>query len=544
MIPDRLTLIIYTYNRPQLLARAISFYAQCKWESKIIIADSSTSDIAKSNEELINKYSNRINATYLSSPSTIHPGVKGLAALEHVETEYVVLHADDDLLNPVAADSALEFLVNHKDYSVCNGYALLYYKTGSASTFRLGHDYSSLSIEDNSPMLRWIQLISAYSSHFYGVRRTSDAISSIKLLLEFSPDFVSGGGLMSEVIDSTFSCMKGKIKRLPVLYSLRKGDPPTPGFEKQITHPDFSARYASMKACIAKLLVEYSCVEFDLACSICDDMFALFIKRYILSAPILENGSVLDAAFNKYSKTWDTYPYTPQQLVASAGSVFELMQALVLETPEEHGSSTNEMLETKVLKTAPAELLYDDSEIIRRAEEAIAIGQFVLAEDLCRQIVERAPETPAAWALLGMLAKNAGNLDYAAELLEVAISIDPNDASFHNMLGDISYRKNDHEAALAAFSRAIENNKSASDAWLGQAIVFDRLKNTNRAEESYKNALLFSKDSILTARILLNYAGFLKEHKRLNEATDQLAKAVSLAPDSLEVAALINSFIL
>jgi predicted O-linked N-acetylglucosamine transferase (SPINDLY family) len=75
------------------------------------------------------------------------------------------------------------------------------------------------------------------------------------------------------------------------------------------------------------------------------------------------------------------------------------------------------------------------------------------------------------------------------------------------------------------------------------AIVHDERKESAQAEKAYGQALLHAKDRVETARIRVNFAGFLREQKRMKEAIKQLRKAVSAVPGSCETMLLLGSFL-
>ena len=197
----------------------------------------------------------------------------------------------------------------------------------------------------------------------------------------------------------------------------------------------------------------------------------------------------------------------------------------------------------RVLAERPIEEDPDILGLLRHAEETFASGRFVETEDLCRHLLERAPENASGWALLGALARRSGDFDYAAELMEQAVSLKPQTANFWSTLGEIRRDQKDLDAALAAFQNAIELHPNFPNAWLGLAVVHDERKEASLAETAYYQALHYSKDRVETAQIRVNFAGFLREQNRIKEGIIQMRKAVSDVPESRETMVLLESFI-
>ncbi|MFA6175946.1 MAG: glycosyltransferase, partial [Phycisphaerae bacterium] len=182
-------------------------------------------------------------------------------------------------------------------------------------------------------------------------------------------------------------------------------------------------------------------------------------------------------------------------------------------------------------------------QIMHMARTAFAAKNWAFVEDLCRHLLTRAPDTAAAWALLAELARRSGDLDYAAELMDQALELDPDNVDFWSTLGEIRRDKKDLDGALVAFQRAVELRPDFPNAWLMLALVHDERKDAAEAEKAYAEAVCYSKDRVEIAQIRVNFAGFLRDQKRIKEGIKQLRKAVSSVPDSSETLLLLGSFL-
>lgn len=208
-----------------------------------------------------------------------------------------------------------------------------------------------------------------------------------------------------------------------------------------------------------------------------------------------------------------------------------------------YGRQVGAVLEKLFFAERKIEEIPKISEILRRAEVALLESNFGAVEDLCRYILEQAPETAGAWALLSELVGRSGDLEYAEELIRQAQELEPKNAQYCCSFGEICSQKKDFPTALSAFQRAIELRSDFADAWLGQAVIYDESKEVSQAEKAYSQALRYSKKSVETAQIRVNFAGFLRDQKRIKEGIKQLRKAVSDVPDSADVLLLLGSFL-
>src|ERR687892_211308 len=87
--------------------------------------------------------------------------------------------------------------------------------------------------------------------------------------------------------------------------------------------------------------------------------------------------------------------------------------------------------------------------------EALQNGQFEAGAELCRQILEVAPEHPAAMHYAGVLAHEDGRTDEALALIERSLELDPDQPDWHSNLGIVRQARGDLEGAIAAYRHAI-----------------------------------------------------------------------------------------
>ena len=102
LMPAKLSVVIPTYNRPQLLRRALRFL-RTEGRIPIIVADGSLPDAAETNAATCKGMGGNVPYFHLPSPAgsaaQINNVIQRLSmALSMVKTPYVVFCADDDLL--------------------------------------------------------------------------------------------------------------------------------------------------------------------------------------------------------------------------------------------------------------------------------------------------------------------------------------------------------------------------------------------------------------------------------------------------------------
>ena len=136
------------------------------------------------------------------------------AAVNDVDTPFVILIPDDDIILPHAIEAEIAFLNDNPDFVAAHGYFL---------AFRMHDDdvdiYDVLgftpSIVDDSPLLRHYNLFRRYQSFYWGVFRTGVFASAVKAACAMPVV------LFRELTAMSTSILQGKVARLPVVHALR-----------------------------------------------------------------------------------------------------------------------------------------------------------------------------------------------------------------------------------------------------------------------------------------------------------------------------------
>lgn len=136
------------------------------------------------------------------------------AAVSDVETPYVNLIPDDDIVFPHAIAKAIEFLNQKPDYTAAHGYFISFRTHDDDIDI---HDVIGFtpSILDENPLMRLYNLFRRYQSFYWGVFRTEVFRSAVTAACEMSVV------LFRELTVMSTSILQGKVARLPLVYALR-----------------------------------------------------------------------------------------------------------------------------------------------------------------------------------------------------------------------------------------------------------------------------------------------------------------------------------
>jgi hypothetical protein len=129
------------------------------------------------------------------------------------------------------------------------------------------------------------------------------------------------------------------------------------------------------------------------------------------------------------------------------------------------------------------------SERMREALEHHRAGRLVEAEQIYRQILSREPQNADGLHLLGMIAFQSGRSEEAADLIQRAIEINGNAASYHSNLGNVLESQGKRERAGACYQRALLLKPDSPETYVNLGNIFRALGQLDSSLTCYRRAL-------------------------------------------------------
>lgn len=233
------TLIIPTYNRPELLKRLLTYYAQSRFSYLILVADSSEERACKHNRETVAALP-QLHIQHLPFPPATEIYNKITQAVSRVDSAYIGLCSDDDYLASKAPDRAMSFLENHPAYSAL---------TGASFSGRVDHGKLLITPIHQRPntkdsaLARLKEQLIHPTGTFYAIRRRDTLGAHLDRIRRFRTDNTRFEELMFVSLDA----IAGKIGVLGSLHMVRQssgtradsGSRQTKGWKHVISTPTF-----------------------------------------------------------------------------------------------------------------------------------------------------------------------------------------------------------------------------------------------------------------------------------------------------------------
>jgi len=212
-----LTILMPTQNRAPSLRRALRFYEDEKLPYRIVLADSSGSEMKAEVKRLVRASS--LNIELHDYTLGFSPFRKFGNALSSIDTEYVVMIADDDFIFPGALMDCVEFLKGNPDYSAANGRGYLFSiaETGVYGPISSLEIYPQKGIEGDCPEHRFKTHMRNWTTTAYSVQRTRNLKDIIAVHNRLGEDVRA-----MELHWYATNVIRGKVAKLDVAYIFRQ----------------------------------------------------------------------------------------------------------------------------------------------------------------------------------------------------------------------------------------------------------------------------------------------------------------------------------
>tara|TARA_Y100001958_G_C21212667_1_gene538255 strand:+ start:525 stop:1589 length:1065 start_codon:yes stop_codon:yes gene_type:complete len=217
---DNLSLIIPSHERKELLNRSIDFWSAAGVKN-IIVLDSS---------EKINKYVSNKVKTYIHLPNVGFID-KFKFSIDNIKTDYVLVCADDDYVSTESIIECIKFLNNNLSFVAAHGHYCDFRYVGKSNSIRWQPKYSyvSPSLEFEDPIDRLGIHLNYYTPILYSVIKKETFVNSYAELAIYKKNIQIEYTPFYEIFWSSMQVLKGKVKRIDSLYSLRRYMPNSAG---------------------------------------------------------------------------------------------------------------------------------------------------------------------------------------------------------------------------------------------------------------------------------------------------------------------------
>jgi glycosyltransferase domain-containing protein len=201
-----LTLIVPTYNRPQLLAALLEYLEIEKADCRVLVLDSSRPDVLAANRNRMMTCG--LDAEFLEFPD-LDPTEKWRRGLHQVTTPFCAFCADDDLVIVGGVRRCLEVLRSSPLTSVVQGHSFTFLPRPEGDIELNNIVCFRPTIDDRTPLCRLDKLFEQYQAPSYGLFRTP----ALWRIFDALPTEMKI--LTRELLWSALTAIDGHLVRLP-----------------------------------------------------------------------------------------------------------------------------------------------------------------------------------------------------------------------------------------------------------------------------------------------------------------------------------------
>ena len=136
------------------------------------------------------------------------------------------------------------------------------------------------------------------------------------------------------------------------------------------------------------------------------------------------------------------------------------------------------------------------ADILSRALEHFNAGEFVEAEDICRQVVLQQPDNADAWHLRAVAAGRCQRMDLAVQAIAEAVNLDPDNVAYARTMAQQLDEANLAIEAMRAWRQVVALDPDDAQGHLHLATHLLKTEHTSEALDHYQQAATLNPDDI------------------------------------------------
>lgn len=279
--PD-ISLLIPTYQRTVLLRRCLTYlqqYLPFISPDNIYVLDGSPSGQYE-NKEICAEF--QVNYRYFENGEL--PRFRVHQVLKCLETEFVAILADDDLIHPTGLLEAIAFLIEHPDFVVAHGAYFTYFQQDEHNCLAVKSVYEGKpSLEADNPLARLLDFMCDYYPLHYGIHRTAVLRTVYNEVITHLDNYVR---VFPELYIASLEVALGKVKKLDTPYCVRQmGNRAEAG--NRVSWPEFifsekfNGYYQALKSSLKDTLRSQTVLTDEQLNSAIDNLYFIYLGQLI-----------------------------------------------------------------------------------------------------------------------------------------------------------------------------------------------------------------------------------------------------------------------
>ncbi|MSQ55728.1 MAG: TIGR00180 family glycosyltransferase [Betaproteobacteria bacterium] len=260
-------LLVPTFEGTPFLRRTLDFLRARRYPGRIVLSDNSSGAHRAFVSGCAADYP-ELDLLVLQYPESIRFLDKLRASLESIESEFVMLHAQDDFAVPEAMEECVRLLTERPDHSAARGRVAMFALSrmpAADGTSPVGLSFIPHPMREylqDDPLDRILAHLERYASTFYSVRRRSLLLEAYAVTERDTKNVI-----FFQYLSSAVAALQGKIACIDRLFYVRQGhaaswsaglkaarDPEH--WPMLITSPHFSRYYCEFRSSLCRMVAD------------------------------------------------------------------------------------------------------------------------------------------------------------------------------------------------------------------------------------------------------------------------------------------------
>lgn len=282
---DKVSILIPTKNRPQFLERLLRFLSAQNFAGSVLIGDSSGDEFLAETIRSVSYYRDRVKIRHERYPQFGVLGTLG-SLCGYIQTPYSCVLADDDFLCVRGLRDCVAFLEGHSEFGAAHGMGVNIGLDRFDFRGRITaiNPFPLFTTTKETGAERLEELFNTPGNVLFCLHRSEIFREMLQGFCAMGE--IKSGFIFDELIPSTISVIRNKIKALDCLYLVRHVHP-TPYRHMPINSwlhdPGWFPAYVIFRAQVIKALVSQDNISFEEAERIFYKVFMSYLFREICS---------------------------------------------------------------------------------------------------------------------------------------------------------------------------------------------------------------------------------------------------------------------
>lgn len=147
-----------------------------------------------------------------------------------------------------------------------------------------------------------------------------------------------------------------------------------------------------------------------------------------------------------------------------------------------------------------------EKEAKRYLAEADSLEELQAEIEKLQSLASMNPYQTMRWVKLGNTLHEAGRIDDAVEVYEIALAQAPQNLSLRNNLAILKAKQGNLQSAVAQYRAILQRDSSYADVWFNLGIAYARLGSEAEARKAWQNVLKYKPDHAATKEYLARLA--------------------------------------